>query len=326
LTERGQVPVESLREGDLVATFNGQGAPFKPVTWIGHTRFDATRHPHPEQVWPVRIRKDALAQGVPMRDLLVSPGHSLLIDGVLMQAERLLNGATILRDRSIAQGSYFHVELPGHDIILGEGLPAESYLDTGNRQRFGNGAGFADLHPDFSAKHWSDTCRELVMSGERLVSVRARLLARARALGHGTTQDPGVRLLSARGEAVLPASVRGRRYRFDLPEAGYFRLASRRWVPAEHLPDSTDRRELGVRVFGIQVGRDEREIALESDALPAEGWHRPEGRDGNRWRWTTGLACLPWAAETITIELVSGVAYWATDTVLHPDQKPAAAA
>lgn len=35
--------------------------------------------------------------------------------------------------------TYIHVELPAHDVVLAEGLPAESYLDTGNRAGFVNG-------------------------------------------------------------------------------------------------------------------------------------------------------------------------------------------
>jgi collagen type I/II/III/V/XI/XXIV/XXVII alpha len=34
--------------------------------------------------------------------------------------------------------TYFHVELPRHDVLLAEGLAAESYLDTGNRSVFAN--------------------------------------------------------------------------------------------------------------------------------------------------------------------------------------------
>jgi hypothetical protein len=44
----------------------------------------------------------------------------------------LCNGATI-RQESVAVVEYYHVELDAHDIMLAEGLPAESYLDTGNR-------------------------------------------------------------------------------------------------------------------------------------------------------------------------------------------------
>ncbi len=44
----------------------------------------------------------------------------------------LINGTTI-RQVAADAVTYYHVELPRHDVILAEGLPAESYLDTGNR-------------------------------------------------------------------------------------------------------------------------------------------------------------------------------------------------
>jgi hypothetical protein len=44
---------------------------------------------------------------------------------------------------------YYHVELDAHDIMLAEGLPAESYLNTGNRGAFANGGGAIEAHADF---------------------------------------------------------------------------------------------------------------------------------------------------------------------------------
>jgi hypothetical protein len=310
LTLRGEVPVEKLREGDLVMTLGGQGAPLKPVIWIGHTDFDAARHPHPEQVWPVRILKDAFGEGMPRRGLLVSPGHACLIDGVLMQAENLINGATIFQDKRITRGSYFHVELAAHDIILSEGVPAETYLDTGNRRGFANAASFTDLFPDFSAKDWTQTCRDLVRSGARLAAARARLRDRAFALGFGLTQDADVHLVSSQGDILRPELVDGVRYTFRLKRPGRYRLASRCWVPAEHEPDSMDRRVLGVRVVRIASGANQMDIALSGDAFPAEGWHALEGSGDDIWRWTKGQACLPWAEDTLTVELHAGAGYW----------------
>jgi len=307
LTARGEVPVEQLRTGDLVVTFTGEGAPLKPITWIGHTDFDARRHPQPAKVWPVRILKDAFGEGMPHRDLLVSPGHSFLIDGVLIQALRLVNGATIIQDRTINRNRYYHVELPAHDIILSEGVPAESYLDTGNRKSFAHGTKLIELAPP---KHWSETCRELVMSGAQLNSVRAQLLDRARALGFTTTADPEVRLVSAQGEIVRPASVAGNRYTFRLPREGRFHLASRTWIPAELMPESDDARRLGVCVYRIQIDEGPTFVALDSETLPDDGWHRLENGDESAWRWTDGFAALPWASKSISIELTRGAAYW----------------
>src|SRR6202042_1540171 len=43
-TDRGDVPVERLRLGDLVRTQSGTT---RPVVWIGHRRIDLRRHADP---------------------------------------------------------------------------------------------------------------------------------------------------------------------------------------------------------------------------------------------------------------------------------------
>jgi hypothetical protein len=45
------------------------------------------------------------------------------------------NGISIARALGSRIVEYFHVELDRHDVLFVEGLPAESYLDTGNRAR-----------------------------------------------------------------------------------------------------------------------------------------------------------------------------------------------
>ena len=75
-------------------------------------------HPHPPRVrWPTACRSATL---------LVSPEHALLLDGILVPARHLTNGVTILPDDSAAPVDYFHIELAEHDIILAEGVPAET--------------------------------------------------------------------------------------------------------------------------------------------------------------------------------------------------------
>ena len=81
----------------------------------------------------------AFADRVPCRDLLVSPDHGIFVDAKLICARQLVNGTTIVREAGLASVEYFHVELEAHAILLAEGLPAESYLDTGNRGFFRNG-------------------------------------------------------------------------------------------------------------------------------------------------------------------------------------------
>ncbi len=128
-TERGPVAVEALREGDRLLTFSGG---MRPVRWIGHRVIDLTRHSARWLIEPIRIRKDALTDGQPYRDVLVSPDHALFMKGVLVPARLLVNGASIVRETAEQRVMYYHVELDAHDIIFADGMPTEKL--PGHRQ------------------------------------------------------------------------------------------------------------------------------------------------------------------------------------------------
>ena len=128
-TPSGEAAVEQLRVGDRVLTRRGERL---AVAWLGHRRTDCRRHPRPWEVWPVRVRASAFGAGMPHRDLLLSPDHAICIDNVLIPIRYLINDATILQER-VDSVTYWHVELDRHEVLLAEGMPCESYLDTGNR-------------------------------------------------------------------------------------------------------------------------------------------------------------------------------------------------
>jgi hypothetical protein len=151
LTDKGEVAVQDLRVGDMVITVSeGKQVP-QPIRWIGHRRAKMAGHPAPGRVQPVLIRAGALGQGVPHRDLRVSPEHSMWLDGMLVQASFLVNGRTILRDTSCHEVTYYHLELDAHSVLLAEGAEAESYMDNGNRSMFANGP-LVMQFPDFAPK------------------------------------------------------------------------------------------------------------------------------------------------------------------------------
>ncbi len=178
-TSTGPVAVENLTAGDGVVTARGES---QRITWIGRRRVDCRRHPEPHKVWPIRIRAGAFAPGVPERDLRVSPQHAIFDEGVLIPARFLVNGSTVTQEHA-ASVEYFHVELERHDILLAEGLPAESYLDTGDRATFENAAGAIVLHPDFARWAWDgQACAELKVIGPELDAVRAKLAQRVEAI------------------------------------------------------------------------------------------------------------------------------------------------
>jgi collagen type I/II/III/V/XI/XXIV/XXVII alpha len=168
----GPVAVEQLRMGDVVRTV--LGGPGR-IVWVGSRAVACERHPRPETVWPVRIARDAFGPGLPARDLFVSPDHALYLDGVLIPAKLLVNGTTVRQARR-RHVVYHHIELARHDVVLAEGLPAETYLDTGDRAKFAGGR-ITMLYPDFTSRAWEMLgCAPLVLTGEGLAKARRAVM------------------------------------------------------------------------------------------------------------------------------------------------------
>ena len=200
-TEQGSVPVEALSVGCQRVTLASGGT--APIRWIGHRHIDCTRHPKPEAVWPVRVCAGAIADSEPARDLLLSPDHAIYVDGVLIPIRRLINETTIVQEpRDSVQ--YFHIELDRHDILLAEGLPVESFLDTGNRNQFSNGGRIVQLHPSFAALTWdAKACAPLVVTGQVFARVKRKLDRRARRSCRSAADEP------AAGSAVKRPAIPG---------------------------------------------------------------------------------------------------------------------
>lgn len=261
LTPEGAVAVESLGIGNHVVCHGGTSA---PIIWIGRRKLNLLNHPRPEAVRPILIEPGAICDGVPQRTLLVSPDHAIYLDGYLIPAKALMNGTTI---RQITQPSvtYFHVELSRHAVLYAEGCPVESYLETGNRGAFDNGAKVMTLHPDFAQRLREATgCAPFAEAGEVVEAVRARLLSRA---AIQTTMDPALSIERRRDGVVV--------------------VASRGTIPGHISPDPRDRRHLGVKVAAITCANGTT-IPLDHADL-VTGWHDPEP-DG---RWTNGYALIP---------------------------------
>jgi hypothetical protein len=144
-TPEGEAPVETLRRGDLVLTADGA---VKPVSWLGRQTI-SKRFADPLRSWPVRVKAGALGANVPARDLLLSPDHALLVEGVLIHAGALVNGTSIVRE-TIAPDVfvYYHVELDDHSLILAENAPAETFIDNVDRLAFDNWEEHVALYPE----------------------------------------------------------------------------------------------------------------------------------------------------------------------------------
>jgi hypothetical protein len=200
LTPTGEVNVEDIRVGDTVITVRDNGPVTGRVTWTGRRSLDIARHPNPDAMHPIRIVAGAFAPGLPERDLRLSPHHALYIDGVLMEAISLVNGATVIQEFDTNFVTYHHIALESHDVILAEGLPAETYLETGHRNMFEGEASLV-LHPNFQILGDADFCAPMIRAGAKLEAARARLLARAELLGFFKTDEIDLAVYPRHGRA-----------------------------------------------------------------------------------------------------------------------------
>jgi hypothetical protein len=177
-TPDGEVPVEYLKEGDLILSLN-KGA--VAVKWVGSRRLDPKAMEKPRDELPVRISTGAMAENVPHRDLYVSPDHCMFVDGSLIPAKLLINGTTVTQPIVLTAVDYFHIELEEHDVILAEGAQAETYLDLGNRHVFLEPGVLQFTSP--KAKE-AKACYPLAYWGPAVDKARALLAEREVALGY----------------------------------------------------------------------------------------------------------------------------------------------
>jgi len=281
LTEHGEVPVENLKIGDHVRLVDGRTT---PIVWIGEGRVLATRGRRTAAT-PVIVRKDALGDNVPNRDLRITKAHSLYIDDVLIPVEFLVNHRTILWDDRAREVSIYHIELESHDVLLANGAPSESYRDDGNRWLFRNGNSGWDLPP-------KPVCAPVLTGGLVVDAIWRRLLDRSGPRAElPLTNDPDLHLLVNGERLDAVRTVRGE-HLFRLPRAPEtVRIVSRAAIPQE-LGMTRDPRSLGVALRRIAMRQGTRCRLIEADdALLGSGFHSFEADNG--FRWTDGDAVVP---------------------------------
>lgn len=133
-TIEGKVRVENLDLGDRLLT---RDSGYLPVRWICRCTLGARDLVGNPALQPIRIGKSSLAPGVPMRDLVVSPQHRVLIAGsgsaavwgerdVLAAARHLTVLPGIWRETA-DRVPYITLLLDAHEIIRAEGAWAETY-------------------------------------------------------------------------------------------------------------------------------------------------------------------------------------------------------
>ncbi len=174
-TPRGEVPVESLRPGDRIIT---RDSGMQEIRWIGRrdlTWADLKAAPH---LKPIMIRQGSLGNGLPERDMMVSPNHRVLVANdrtalyfdeheVLVSAKHLAGGKGV-HSVDAAGSSYIHFMFDRHEVVLSNGAWTESFQPgdltlkgMGNAQRSEIFDLFPDLKTDAGVENYGSARRTL---------------------------------------------------------------------------------------------------------------------------------------------------------------------
>jgi hypothetical protein len=124
-TADGYRAIETLKAGDKVAARFAGLAPIEAIAsftlgrvsgeWVGASR-------------PVCIKRNALGENMPSRDLCVTAAHGVVVDGALVPVVNLVNGTSIVFETAEGHDTleFFHIELARHDVLDIQGAACES--------------------------------------------------------------------------------------------------------------------------------------------------------------------------------------------------------
>lgn len=157
-TPTGERPVEDLRPGDLVITRDNG---IQAIRWTGRRTLAPEQLAKAADLQPVLLRKGALGDGLPERDMMLSPNHRVLVANdrtalyfkeheVFAAAKLLINhkGVETAGPRTV---TYVHFMCDRHEAVLSNGCWTESFQPSdaslaglGNAQR----SEILDLFPE----------------------------------------------------------------------------------------------------------------------------------------------------------------------------------
>ncbi|POF62826.1 hypothetical protein CFR73_11090 [Novacetimonas maltaceti] len=302
-TPTGDVAVEDIRIGDTVLALDcGNNAQtVREVVWTGSQSVRVRSHlPDDEAGYPVRILKDAISDGVPYKDMLITAEHCLFLDGKFIPVRMLVNGRSIFYDRSITSYDYHHIETTEHSIITVDGMLTESYLDTGNRRGFRQTDNIVRIGRP--TRNWTeDAAAPLGVSRAFVEPLFHQIVARAQAAGTARkesaaelTHDASLHLITDTGAVIRQAREHEGQVMFMIPTGVQsVRIVSRTSRPSDVIgPFVDDRRQLGLAIGTVTMFEAAHCHALTPHLCEQalDGWHALERED---MRWTSGNALLP---------------------------------
>jgi CshA-type fibril repeat protein len=133
-TPKGELKVEDLEVGDRIITRdNGM----QKIRWIGCREMAGEELAAKEHLRPILIQQGALSEGLPERDMMVSPQHRVLVandkTALYFEEREVLVAAKHLTDMDgvdvvdVSHTSYIHIMFDQHEVILSDGIWTESF-------------------------------------------------------------------------------------------------------------------------------------------------------------------------------------------------------
>ena len=133
-TPQGARSVEELRVGDKVITRDNG---IQEIRWIGAKSLDLNGLKAAPHLRPVLIRKGSLGDGLPERDMMVSPNHRMLVANertslYFDEREVLVSAKHLVDNKGVAQvdmlgTTYIHFMFDRHEVVLADGTWTESF-------------------------------------------------------------------------------------------------------------------------------------------------------------------------------------------------------
>jgi Ca2+-binding RTX toxin-like protein len=161
-TPTGERKVEDLKAGDRVITRDNG---IQEIRWAGKKAMKGSDFKKSPHLRPVLIQKGALGNGLPERDMLVSPNHRILVASdmtalyfeereVLVAAKHLtgMDGVDVV---DVSWTTYIHFMFDQHEVVLSDGSWTESF-QPGAQALAGVGQGqraeILELFPELRTK------------------------------------------------------------------------------------------------------------------------------------------------------------------------------
>jgi Ca2+-binding RTX toxin-like protein len=133
-TPQGARLVEELKEGDKIITRDNG---IQEIRWVGAKQLSGLELARNTHLKPVLIKAGSLGNGLPERDMMVSPNHRVLVNNqksalhfeereVLAAAKHLV-GMDGIHNVDVMGTTYIHFMFDRHEVVLSDGAWTESF-------------------------------------------------------------------------------------------------------------------------------------------------------------------------------------------------------